>query len=398
MRTDFSWTRAQFVIPPGTIYLDGNSLGPPLKDTKAALAALIDEAWGAQLVDAWNASYWIDAPSRLGDMIAPIIGAPPGTVLVGETLSIRVFQAVHAALQQAPSGGVVLTDLGNFPSDRYIVEGLLRELGGAYRLEIVAPDAVADHLRDDVAVLLLTEVDYRSGRRHDMAELTHRAHAHGAITVWDLAHSAGAVDVQLERHQVDFAVGCTYKYLNGGPGAPAFMYARNAGKSDVSPILQGWLGHSRPFAFEPTYEPAWGIARFQVGTPPIVAMAVLEHALALWEHVDMGDLDARRIALTERFLAGITTLDHPLSVVTPRDAAARGSHVSITHPHAYAVVQALKAEGVIGDFRMPNIMRFGFAPLYNTVEEVDTALARLERVLRDATWDAPKYHRRNKVT
>lgn len=398
MDTDFSWTRNQFVIPPGMIYLDGNSLGPPLRGTKAALTALIDEAWGAQLVDAWNASYWIDAPSRLGDRIAPIIGAPVGTVLVGETLSVRIFQAVHAALQAAPSGRVILTDMGNFPSDRYIVEGLLRELDGDYRLEVVAPDVVGEYLRDDVAVLLLTEVDYRTGRRHDVATLTEKAHAHGAITVWDLAHSAGAVNVQLERHQVDFAIGCTYKYLNGGPGAPAFIYARDAHASTASPILQGWLGHSRPFAFEPTYEPASGISRFQVGTPPIVAMAALEHALGLWDRVNMVDLETRREALCERFIAGLTKLRHPLRLLTPRDAAARGSHVSIAHPHAYAVVQALKAEGVIGDFRMPDIMRFGFAPLYNTLEEVDMALERLDRVLRDATWDVPKYHHRNKVT
>ena len=398
MDTDFSWTRNQFVIPPGMIYLDGNSLGPPLRGTKAALAALIDEAWGAQLVDAWNASYWIDAPSRLGDRIAPIIGAPAGTVLVGETLSVRIFQAVHAALQVAPSGRVILTDMGNFPSDRYIVEGLLRELDGDYRLEVVAPDVVGEHLRDDVAVLLLTEVDYRTGRRHDVATLTEKAHAHGAITVWDLAHSAGAVNVQLERHQVDFAIGCTYKYLNGGPGAPAFIYARDAHTSTASPILQGWLGHSRPFAFEPTYEPASGISRFQVGTPPIVAMAALEHALGLWDRVNMVDLETRRESLCERFIAGLTKLRHPLRLLTPRDAAARGSHVSIAHTHAYAVVQALKAEGVIGDFRMPDIMRFGFAPLYNTLEEVDKALERLDQVLRDASWDVPKYHHRNKVT
>ncbi|MDO5529342.1 MAG: aminotransferase class V-fold PLP-dependent enzyme, partial [Paracoccus sp. (in: a-proteobacteria)] len=320
----------------------------------------------------------------------------PGQVVMGDTLTIKVFQAVSAALALRPKRGVILSDSGNFPSDLYTADGLAQALGA--ELRVVAPEEVASAITDEVAVLMLTEVDYRSGRRHDMADLTRRAHAAGALTVWDLAHSAGALDVDLLGADADFAVGCTYKYLNGGPGAPAFIWAHPRHADAARPILQGWMGHEAPFAFDQNYVPAGGIERLRVGTPPVIALSVLEAALDIWDRVEMRDIRARSTQLTERFIAKVEAACPDLTLISPRDPEARGSQVGFRHDEAYAVMQALIADGVIGDFRAPDVLRFGFAPLYINEDDVDGAVEILARILRDRLWDRDEYRQRNAVT
>ncbi|MEO0999726.1 MAG: aminotransferase class V-fold PLP-dependent enzyme, partial [Pseudomonadota bacterium] len=301
---DFSRQRAAFHLPEGVIYLDGNSLGPLPVAAEARMAEVMRAEWGEMLIRGWNAAGWMEMPARIGDRIGRLIGAPPGSVTMGDTLSIKVYQAVAAALELNPERDVVLSDTGNFPTDLYMVEGLLRTRGRG-RLKLVAPEEVAEAIDEDVAVLMLTEVDYRTGRLHDMAALTARAHAAGALTVWDLAHSAGAIPVDLAGAGADFAVGCTYKYLNGGPGAPAFVHLAPRHAEAVAPALSGWLGHEAPFAFDLDYRPARGVDRMRVGTPPVLALAALDAALDVWDGVEMADIRRASIALQERFIAGV---------------------------------------------------------------------------------------------
>jgi kynureninase len=396
--TDFVKTRAAFHLPDGVIYLDGNSLGPLPVAAKERVARMVTQEWGELLIRGWNAAGWYVQPRKVGDRIARLIGAPPGTVVMGDTLSIKVYQALSAALQLNPDRRIVLSDNGNFPSDLYMADGLLKSLGRDYQLKVVEPEAVEDAIDASVAAILITEVDYRTGRRHDMKRLTARAHAEGALAIWDLAHSAGAVDVDLTGAAVDFAAGCTYKYLNGGPGAPAFIYVAPRHAERVRPSLSGWMGHEAPFAFDLDYRPAPGIERMRVGTPPVIALAALEAALDVWEDVDMKDVRQRSIELTERFIAAVERDCPGLVLGSPRDPAMRGSQVSFHHPHAYAVMQALIARGVIGDFRAPDVMRFGFTPLFIGEAEVDAAVATLASVLADGSWDRPEFHRRAAVT
>ncbi|PZN56431.1 MAG: kynureninase [Proteobacteria bacterium] len=396
--TDFVKTRAAFHLPDGVIYLDGNSLGPLPVAAKERVARMVTQEWGELLIRGWNAAGWYVQPRKVGDRIARLIGAPPGTVVMGDTLSIKVYQALSAALQLNPDRRIVLSDNGNFPSDLYMADGLLKSLGRDYQLKVVEPEAVEDAIDASVAAILITEVDYRTGRRHDMKRLTARAHAEGALAIWDLAHSAGAVDVDLTGADVDFAAGCTYKYLNGGPGAPAFIYVAPRHAERVRPSLSGWMGHEAPFAFDLDYRPAPGIERMRVGTPPVIALAALEAALDVWEDVDMKDVRQRSIELTERFIAAVERDCPGLVLGSPRDPAMRGSQVSFHHPHAYAVMQALIARGVIGDFRAPDVMRFGFTPLFIGEAEVDAAVATLASVLADGSWDRPEFHRRAAVT
>ncbi len=396
--TDFTATRASFHIPEGVIYLDGNSLGPLPKTAAARVAQVVEQEWGEHLIKGWNDCGWMAAPSKMGDRIARLIGAEPGHVVIGDTLSIKVFQALASALQMRPDRKVILSDSGNFPSDLYMAEGLIGLLGDDYDLRVVAPEDVAEAITDDIAVTLITEVDYRTGRKHDMAALTARAHAVGALTVWDLAHSAGALPVDLAGAGADFAVGCTYKYLNGGPGAPAFIYVAPRHADRAQPALAGWLGHERPFAFDLDYRPGAGIERMRVGTPPIVQMATLEAALDVWDTVDMTDIRHRSIALSERFIAGVEAACPGLTLASPRDPQDRGSQVSFHFENGYAAMQALIAEGVIGDFRAPDIMRFGFTPLYLNEADIDGAVATLARVLDDRLWDSPEFLQRKAVT
>jgi kynureninase len=396
--TDFARTRALFHLPEGVIYLDGNSLGPLPRAALAAVTRTLEEEWGQELIRAWNTRGWIGKPRGLGDRIARLIGAPPGTVVVGDTLSIKVFQALAAALALNPDRRVILSDNGNFPTDLYMAQGLVTLLDRGYTLRTPAPEDVEAAIADDVAVLMLTEVDYRTGRLHDMGPLIARAHAAGALVIWDLAHSAGALPVDVAGLDTDFAVGCTYKYLNGGPGAPAFIYVAPRLADHVQPVLSGWLGHDAPFAFELGYRPAAGIERMRVGTPPLLAYAALEAALDVWDGVDMADVRARSIALSERFIAEVEARCPDLALASPRDPNRRGSQVSFRFPHGYAAMQALIARGVIGDFRAPDIMRFGFTPLYLDEADVVRAAEVMEDVMRHRRWDDPAYHRASAVT
>jgi kynureninase len=395
--TDFTVRRALFHLPEGITYLDGNSLGPLPRAAMARIARTVEREWGEMLITAWNRAGWMDQPGRLGDRIGRLIGAAPGTVTLGDTLSIKVYQALASALELNADRSIILSDSGNFPSDLYMAEGLARMMGGR-RLRVVAPDEVEGAIDDSVAVLMLTEVDYRTGRRHDMARLTAAAQAAGALTVWDLAHSAGALPVDLAGTGADFAVGCTYKYLNAGPGGPAFIYVAPQWAEKARPALSGWLGHAAPFAFDLDYRPGAGVARMRVGTPPVLQMAALEASLDIWDEVDMAALRARSLALTDRFIAGVDAACPALTLATPRVHAARGSQVSFRHPEGYAIMQALIADGVIGDFRAPDILRFGLCPLYNDEADVDRAVATLARVLDGRLYEAPAFRQRHAVT
>ncbi len=398
MSTDFSATRAAFDLPEGIIYLDGNSLGPLPRAAAARVERAVTGEWGRMLVTGWNKAGWMDQPSKIGNRIATLIGAEPDSVVMGDTLSIKVYQALASALEMNPTRRVILSDTGNFPSDLYMAEGLCRTLGSGYTLKTVAPEDIAAHIDETVAVTLITEVDYRTGRKHDMAALTARAHAAGALTVWDLAHSAGAFPVYLADCRADFAVGCTYKYLNSGPGGPAFIYVAPRHADTARPALSGWLGHESPFAFDTTYRPGTGIERMRVGTPPVLQMAALEASLDIWDSVSLNDLRTASLALTDRFIAGVEAACPTLTLATPRDHAARGSQVSFRHPEGYAIMQALIARGLIGDFRAPDILRFGFTPLFIGAPEVDAAVAVLAEVMDKSLWDQPQFKTRARVT
>ena len=398
---DTASTRPLFHLPEGRIYLDGNSLGPMPRSVPERLSRLVEDDWAEKLIGGWNAGWngdgWMSAPTALGDRIGRLIGAPHGTVVCGDTLSIKVYQALAAALDMRPDRRVVLSDSGNFPSDLYMAQGLIRSLGRGHELRVVAPEEVADAIDESVAVLMLTEVDYRTGRLHDMRGLTALAHEAGALAIWDLAHSAGAIPVDVAGAGADFAVGCTYKYLNAGPGAPAFIYVPEHHQEAAQPALQGWLGHAAPFAFDPDYRPDPGIARMRVGTPPMLQLAALDAALEVFEQTTVEALRERQIALSERFIAAVED-GTDLALASPRDPQARGSQVSFRHREGYAVMQALITEGVVGDFRAPDILRFGICPLYNDEGDIDRAADTLARILRDGTWDRPEHRARKAVT
>ena len=398
MTTDFSATRAMFDLPEGVIYLDGNSLGPLPCAVKDRMARVISGEWGRMLIRGWNQAGWMEQPRRVGDRIARLIGAEAGSVVMGDTLSIKVYQALASALEMRPDRRVVLSDSGNFPSDLYIAQGLLRTLGEGYELRIVPPEAVLDAIDDTVAAILITEVDYRTGRRHDMKALTARAHKAGALAIWDLAHSAGALPVEVAGGGADFAVGCTYKYLNSGPGGPAFIYVAPRHQDAARPALSGWMGHEAPFAFDLDYRPGAGIERMRVGTPPILQLAALDAALDVWEGVDMQDIRARSLELGDLFIRGVEARCPDLTLATPRAHAERGSQVSFTHSEGYAIMQALIAEGVIGDFRAPVTLRFGFTPLYLSADDVGRAVDILARIMAERRWDRPEFKARARVT
>ncbi len=392
--------RDAFTLPDGVIYLDGNSLGPPVAGVRARMAEAIDGAWGTGLIRSWNTAGWIDAPLRLGDRIARLVGAAPGTVAVCDSTSVNVFKLVVAALRARPGRGLIVTEAGNFPTDLYMAQGALGLLGGDRAIRYARGGTVVDAIDADTALVMLTHVNYKTGRMHDMAAVTRAAHAAGALVLWDLAHSAGAVPVDLAGAAADLAVGCTYKYLNGGPGAPAFLYVAPALQDQMEPVLSGWMGHAAPFAFDPRYAPAPGIRRHLVGTPPILALVALEAALEVWDGVDLAAVRAKSMALGDGFIALVeaTCAGHGLTLASPRDAATRGSQVSLAHPEAYAVMQALIARGVIGDFREPDVMRFGFAPLYTRHVDVWDAVDTLREVLATRAWDTPAFRTRALVT
>lgn len=396
--TDFAATRAAFDLPEGVIYLDGNSLGVLPRGAAARVERTIRAEWGERLIRAWNDAGWMTQPARVGDRIARLIGAPAGSVVVGDTLSIKVYQALAAALALRPGRRVVLSDSGNFPTDLYIAQGLLDTLGQGHELRVVAPEEVAGAITDEVAATLLTEVDYRTGRLHDMAALTRAAHEAGALAIWDVAHSAGAIPVDVTGADADFAVGCTYKYLNGGPGAPAFIHVAPRHADVARPALAGWMGHEAPFAFDAAYRPGAGIERMRVGTPPVIALAALEAALDVWDMVDIRDVRTASLRLSERFIAEVEAHCPALELASPREGARRGSQVSFRHPHAYPVMAALIDRGVIGDVRAPDILRFGFTPLYLSEQEVVRAAGVLATIMRDEAWRDPRFQQRQAVT
>lgn len=387
-----------FVLPEDIIYLDGNSLGVLPKAASDRALQTINQEWGQHLIRAWNSAGWMDLPRVVGNRIAKLIGAPEGSVATGDTLSIKVYQALAAALKMRSDRKTILSDSGNFPSDLYMAQGLIDTIGQGYWLKTVAHEEMLDAIDDDTAVVMLTHVDYRSGQMYDMKAVTQAVQNAGAVMLWDLAHSAGAVPVDMTASQAEFAVGCSYKYLNGGPGAPAFIYVRPDIVSDIQPALSGWLGHDAPFAMEPDYRPAFGTERMRVGTPPIVQLAILDAALDVWDDVDMADLRNASVALSECFIEEVEKRCPNLELASPRDPARRGSQVSFRFENGYAAIQALIARGVIGDFREPNIMRFGFTPLYLDLDDVRKAAQILGEIMDTDAWNDPKFMTRAKVT
>ena len=396
--TVFAATKALFHMPEGTIYLDGNSLGPLPIAATARVAQTVTAEWGDMLITGWNRAGWMAQPTVLADRIGRLIGAEAGHVVLGDTLSIKVYQALAAALDLNPDRRVIVSDTGNFPTDLYMAEGLIKSLGRGHELRIVAPEDVMGALTDDVAVLMITQVDYRTGRLHDMAALTKAAQAQGIITVWDLAHSAGAIPVDLAGCNADFAVGCTYKFLNGGPGAPAFIYVAPRHINQTQPALSGWLGHAAPFAFDPTYAAGTGIERMRVGTPPVIQMAALDAALDVWDDVNIDDVRARALAFSEILISEVEAKCPDLRLASPRNGAARGSQVSFHHSEGYAIIQALIAQGVIGDFRAPDIIRFGITPLYLDEGDIHRAVAILADIMANRTWDRDHFKTKAAVT
>ncbi|MFK3736814.1 kynureninase [Massilia sp. TN1-12] len=387
--------RDRFDLPDGVIYLDGNSLGARPRAALDRARDVVAREWGQDLIRSWNSAGWFDLPKRLGDRLAPLVGARPGEIVVTDTTSLNLFKALAAALaiqqDRDPQRKVIVTERSNFPTDIYMADGLARWLDRGYELLLVdSPEELDAAIDARCAVLMLTHVNYRTGRQHDMAALTRLAHARGALVLWDLAHSAGAVPVDLHAADADFAVGCTYKYLNGGPGAPAFIWVPERHQAAFRHPLTGWWSHAKPFAMSHGFAAAEGIGRALCGTQPVVSLALVECGLEVFEQTDMAALRAKSLALTDLFIALVESrcARHPLGLVTPRAHDARGSQVSFTHPHGYAVMQALIERGVIGDYREPEIMRFGFTPLYTRFVDVWDAVEILRDILDREAYDA----------
>ncbi|NVZ23512.1 kynureninase [Pseudomonas costantinii] len=397
--------RHQFALPEGVIYLDGNSLGARPVAALERAQAVIAQEWGNGLIRSWNSAGWADLSQRLGNRLAPLIGARDGEVVITDTTSINLFKVLSAALsvqrQRQPKRKVIVSEASNFPTDLYIAEGLTELLQQGYSLRLVnSPDELPQAIDGDVAVVMLTHVNYKTGYMYDMQALTALSHECGALSLWDLAHSAGAVPIDLHKASADYAIGCTYKYLNGGPGSQAFVWVNPALVDVVRQPLSGWFGHSRQFAMEPAYAPSAGIARYLCGTQPITSLAMVECGLEIFAQTDMASLRTKSLALTDLFIALVEArcAAHGLVLITPREHAKRGSHVSFEHPEGYAVIQALIARGVIGDYREPRIMRFGFTPLYTSFTEVFDAVEILGEILDNRTWDQPQFKVRNSVT
>jgi kynureninase len=389
--------RERFALPEGVIYLDGNSLGPLPAATEALLQDVVRRQWGKDLITSWNRHGWVDLPRTVGAKIARLIGAEPQEVIVADSISVNLFKLISAALRLRPGRRVVLSERGNFPTDLYVAQGLSDE---RIELRLVEPGEMESSLDGDTALLMLSHVDYRTGRIHDMARLTAAAQAAGALALWDLAHSAGALPVELNACGVDLAVGCGYKYLNGGPGAPAFLFVAECWHEEIRQPVTGWFGHAEPFAFRTEYEPAPGIRRFLAGTPPILSLKALEAGVDLLLEVDPGKLRAKSTQLTELFIRLVLErcAGHALKLASPREAAHRGSQVALRHTEGHAIVQASIARGVIGDFRSPDLLRFGFGPLYVRFVDVFDAVEILHEILADRGWDRPELKRRAAVT
>ncbi len=392
--------RGRFSLPEGVVYLDGNSLGPPLASITDRLQLAIHDEWGGELVRAWNSCGWIDLPTLVAARIAPLIGAHEDEVAVADSTSVNVFKLLAAALALRPDRPVILSEEENFPTDLYMAQGLAELLGEQVRVKLVPRRRLLRELDDRVAVLMLTHVDFRSGKLHDMHELTRTAHEAGALMLWDLAHSAGALPVDLTTCAADFAVGCGYKYLNGGPGAPAFAFVARRHHEELRTPLAGWMGHREPFAFSTGYEAAPGCAQLHAGTPPILSLVALDEALKLFSSVDVDSLRRKSVALSELFIALVEHRlpDHGFGLASPRDPAQRGSQVAFSHTEGFAIMQALIARGIIGDFRAPDLLRFGFAPAYTRFVDVWDAVEALETIMFNREWDRAEFRVRARVT
>ena len=391
--------RDAFDLPAGLIYLDGNSLGPLVRASAARVDAVVADQWARGLVTSWNTAGWMDLPLAVGDRIAPLIGVGPGEVAALDTLTIVLAKAIGAALELRPERSTVLTDAANFHTDLYILEAMARRARRPLRVRALDREDLLGALDESVALVMLTHVDFRTGEMLDLPGLTARAHQAGALILWDLAHSTGAVPVDLAGADADFAAGCTYKYLNGGPGSPAFVWVAPRLVADVVNPLPGWLGHARPFDFESAFTPAPGIRGLVTSTPSILALAALDGALDVFDGVDLAAVRAKSLALTDLFITLVEErLPGALSLVTPRDHARRGSQVAWRHPAAFGIVQALIARGVVGDFRAPDIARFGFAPLYVRFVDVLDAVEHLAAVLEGGEHLDARYATRPAVT
>ncbi len=398
------WAAEEFVLPESVVYLDGNSLGALPKAARDAVLRVTELEWGQSLIRSWNAHGWFDKPVVVGEKLAPLIGAAPGQVLIGDSISINVFKVIHAAMDMQPNRTIVLADATSFPSDLYVAQSAVDQQNGREFVVARDVDDVVQRLNaadaHNIAAILINHIDFRSGRVHDMASLTALAQSKGVLTIWDLSHSAGAIPVHLDTAHADFAIGCTYKYLNGGPGAPGFIYVATRHQQGAKQPLTGWWGHAAPFAFDNTYTPAQGITRFSTGTQPMVSFAALEASLDLWARVDMAELRTKSLSLTDSFIEAVAALDatQTLRMGTPTKHSERGSHVIFHHENGYPIMQALIAEGVIGDFREPDVLRFGFAPLYNSHTDAFAAAAALCRIVADRSWDQPQFTNRRPVT
>ena len=391
--------RDEFTLNDGEIYLDGNSLGPVSAAVRRRVNEVIDSEWGHGLARSWNSAGWMAEPTRLGDRLAPLIGAQVGEVLVADTLTFLLAKLIGAALEQCPDRSIVLTDAANFHSDLYIIEAICARAGRPITFKAIDRNSLAKELNDDVALVELTHVDFRTGEALDLKGITTQVHAVGALMLWDFAHSAGAVELDVTDANVDFAAGCGYKYLNGGPGAPAFMYVRSTWQGRLQNPLPGWLGHARPFDFEPTYESAAGMQAFVTSSPSIIALAALDGALDVWDRTTIAEVRAKSLDLTDLFIALIEEqLPGVFELVTPRDHVRRGSQVALAHPQGYGIIQALIEAGVVGDFRAPNICRFGFAPLYIRFVDVYDAVERIADVISKERHLDRRFNVRNAVT
>ena len=388
--------REQFDLPEGVIYLDGNSLGALPKRTRGRLKEVVDAEWGEGLIRSWNTADWIGTPQRIGAKIAPLIGAQPHEVIACDSVSVNLTKLIGAALKMRPGRKVILSEPGNFPTDLYMIQGLAEQGMAAQRLS--SRDQIIEALDDTVALLMLTHVHYKTGAMFDMAALTKAAHDVGALVLWDLSHSGGAVPVDLAEAGADFAVGCGYKYLNGGPGAPAYAYVAEQHHETFQQPITGWMGHAQPFAFSDEYEPAEGVSRMLAGTPPILAMAALESGVELMAEIGMEPLVAKSRALSEFFRTAMAEHCPRMEPISPVDPAQRGSQLSYYHPEAYAICQALIARGIIGDFRDPDVLRFGFAPAYVSFEDAGQAVAALADILETSAWDKSEFKQRAAVT
>ena len=397
--------RDEFALPAATIYLDGNSLGVAPAAAAQRAQTVIAAEWGEGLIRSWNSAGWFALPRRLGNKLAPLIGAGENEVVVTDTISVNLFKLLSAALRlqdsRDPKRRVIVSERSNFPTDLYIAQGLIEQLDRGYALRLIDdPSELSAALGDDTAVAMITHVNYRTGYMHDMPALTKLIHDAGALALWDLAHSAGAVPVDLNGSNADYAVGCTYKYLNGGPGSPAFVWVAARHQNAFSQPLSGWWGHRAPFEMNPTYQPDDGVGRFLCGTQPMVSMALVESGLDVFLQTDMQTIRKKSLALTDLFIELVESRcsEFPLTLVTPREHAQRGSHASFEHPNGYEVMQALIARGVIGDYREPHVLRFGFTPLYTRYADVWDAVETLRDVLANETWRGPEFATRGAVT